>query len=60
MNIYVFFHQVPQNSTSFVIELTQVSAGAEIDQSRRFATVTLEPSDNPNGLVQFAANSRCI
>ena len=50
--------QDPENETQFVVELYRVGDGAQIDPARRFATVTMLASDNPNGLVQFADSSR--
>ena len=57
---FILFLQTPENQTSFVVELTRVSSGAQIDPSRKFATVIMESNDYPNGLVQFATKSRFV
>ena len=52
--------QIPENETSYVVELTRVGAGADLDQDRKFATVTMLKSDYPNGLVEFSITSRWV
>ncbi|KAK2175964.1 hypothetical protein NP493_692g02006 [Ridgeia piscesae] len=59
-SVPLFDDAVPENETSFVVELTQVSPGAVVDPTHRFATVTLLRSDHPSGMVQFKAVSRCV
>lgn len=40
------------------MEIYQVGAGASINDSTRFANVTLAESDNPEGTVLFAVGHR--
>ena len=52
---------VPENATWFLVELflnPESLTGAQIDLSRQFANVTIEDSDSPNGMIQFAEDSR--
>ena len=51
---------VPENQTTFYVELTRTSSGAEIDHSRKFAQVIVQPSDHPNGMLEFTETSRYI
>ncbi|XP_062310079.1 adhesion G-protein coupled receptor V1 [Osmerus eperlanus] len=50
--------QEPEERAWFLVEIFQVGAGASINQSARFANVTLLESDDPRGLVYFAVGSR--
>ncbi|KAE8635798.1 hypothetical protein XENTR_v10002742 [Xenopus tropicalis] len=50
--------KVPEFETYFYVELHQVSAGASINSSSRFAKIILLESDAPYGLIYFAVGSR--
>ncbi|KAM3940659.1 adhesion G-protein coupled receptor V1 isoform 2-T2 [Leptodactylus fuscus] len=50
--------KVPEFETFFFIELYDVSAGALINGSTRFAKIILLESDSPRGLIFFAVGSR--
>ncbi|NWU90141.1 GPR98 protein, partial [Upupa epops] len=50
---------VPEFETYFFVELYAVSTGAALDNSARFALITVPESDSPHGLVYFAVGSRC-
>lgn len=54
------FHcgQVPEFGSWFLVELYQVGAGAMINDSGRFANITVVESDSPQGLLLFAVGSR--
>jgi G-protein coupled receptor 98 len=49
---------IPENGYSFVLYLTNPSAGSDIYSDRKSINVTVEPSDDALGVFQFAANSR--
>lgn len=53
-----FLLQVPEFETYFFIELYDVSAGALINGSTRFAKIIIIESDSPRGLIFFAVGSR--
>ncbi|XP_028269622.1 adhesion G-protein coupled receptor V1 [Parambassis ranga] len=48
----------PEYQTWFLVEIYQVGAGAAINETTRFANITLAESDNPHGVVYFAAGHR--
>ncbi|XP_028834405.1 adhesion G-protein coupled receptor V1 isoform X2 [Denticeps clupeoides] len=48
----------PEYQTWFLVEIYQVGEGAAINQSARFANITMLESDDPRGLVYFAVGSR--
>ncbi|KAG9488005.1 hypothetical protein GDO78_007684 [Eleutherodactylus coqui] len=50
--------KVPEFETYFFIELYDVSAGALINGSTRFAKIVIIESDSPRGLIFFAVGSR--
>ncbi|CAB1319363.1 unnamed protein product, partial [Coregonus sp. 'balchen'] len=50
--------QEPEYQAWFLVEIYQVGVGAAINESSRFANVTLLESDDPRGLVYFAVGSR--
>ncbi|KAM6965415.1 adhesion G-protein coupled receptor V1 [Aplochiton taeniatus] len=50
--------QEPEFQTWFLLEIYQVGEGASINQSTRFANVTLAESDRPWGYVYFDVGSR--
>ncbi|KAL8203636.1 UNVERIFIED_CONTAM: hypothetical protein K2H54_058534, partial [Gekko kuhli] len=49
---------VPEFETSFFVELYDVSAGAALNDSSRFAYIFIPESDSPRGLIYFAVGSR--
>nr|XP_056705119.1 adhesion G-protein coupled receptor V1 [Euleptes europaea] len=49
---------VPEFETSFFVELYDVSAGAALNDSSRFAYILVPESDSPRGLICFAVGSR--
>uniref|UniRef100_K7FWY2 Adhesion G protein-coupled receptor V1 n=1 Tax=Pelodiscus sinensis TaxID=13735 RepID=K7FWY2_PELSI len=49
---------VPEFETYFLVELYEVSSGAALNNSARFAYVTVPESDAPHGLIYFAVGSR--
>uniref|UniRef100_A0A665TER5 Adhesion G-protein coupled receptor V1 n=1 Tax=Echeneis naucrates TaxID=173247 RepID=A0A665TER5_ECHNA len=56
-NIFDFFHE-PEYQTWFLVELYQVGSGATINETIRFANITLAESDDPQGIVYFAVGHR--
>ncbi|XP_062371958.1 adhesion G-protein coupled receptor V1 [Sardina pilchardus] len=48
----------PEDQTWFLVEIYEVGEGAAINQSARFANVTMLRSDDPQGLVYFPLGSR--
>uniref|UniRef100_U3K352 Adhesion G-protein coupled receptor V1 n=1 Tax=Ficedula albicollis TaxID=59894 RepID=U3K352_FICAL len=50
--------QVPEFETYIFVELYAVSTGAALNNSARFAFITVLESDAPHGLVYFAVGSR--
>lgn len=48
----------PEYQTWFLVEIYQVGAGGAINQTTRFANITLADSDNPQGIVYFAVGHR--
>uniref|UniRef100_A0A8C4S4U8 Adhesion G-protein coupled receptor V1 n=1 Tax=Erpetoichthys calabaricus TaxID=27687 RepID=A0A8C4S4U8_ERPCA len=50
--------KTPEFETWFLVELYQVGEGALINNSARFANITVLESDNPRGLIYFAVGSR--
>ncbi|KAG7243926.1 hypothetical protein INR49_006081 [Caranx melampygus] len=48
----------PEYQTWFLVEIYQVGAGATINETTRFANITLAESDNPQGVVYFAVGHR--
>ncbi|XP_019373727.1 PREDICTED: G-protein coupled receptor 98 [Gavialis gangeticus] len=49
---------VPEFETYFFVELYEVSSGAALNNSARFAYITVPESDSPRGLIYFAVGSR--
>uniref|UniRef100_A0A8C8RXK2 Adhesion G-protein coupled receptor V1 n=1 Tax=Pelusios castaneus TaxID=367368 RepID=A0A8C8RXK2_9SAUR len=49
---------VPEFETYFFVELYEVSSGAALNSSARFAYITVLESDAPHGLIYFAVGSR--
>ncbi|XP_026994314.2 adhesion G-protein coupled receptor V1 isoform X1 [Tachysurus fulvidraco] len=50
--------QDPEFQVWFLVEIYEVGDGAAINQSARFANITMLESDDPQGLVYFAVGSR--
>ncbi|XP_053337317.1 adhesion G-protein coupled receptor V1 [Clarias gariepinus] len=50
--------QEPEFQVWFLVEIYEVGDGAAINQSARFANITMLESDDPRGLVYFAVGSR--
>ncbi|XP_068166577.1 adhesion G-protein coupled receptor V1 [Antennarius striatus] len=48
----------PENQVWFLVEIYQVGAGATINDTTRFANITLAESDDPQGVVFFAVGHR--
>ncbi|XP_061753493.1 adhesion G-protein coupled receptor V1 [Nerophis ophidion] len=48
----------PEYHTWFLVELFQVGAGATINETSRFANITMAESDDPRGLLFFAVSHR--
>lgn len=49
---------MPENQVWFLVEIYQVGAGAAINETTRFANITLAESDDPRGVVYFAVGHR--
>ncbi|XP_058231364.1 adhesion G-protein coupled receptor V1 isoform X3 [Hemibagrus wyckioides] len=58
LNLEVRPDQEPEFQVWFLVEIYAVGDGAAINQSARFANITLLESDDPRGLVYFAVGSR--
>ncbi|XP_069912554.1 adhesion G-protein coupled receptor V1 [Oryctolagus cuniculus] len=50
--------KMPQAEMHFFVELYEVSAGAQINSSARFAQIKVSPRAEPQGLVYFSVGSR--
>ncbi|XP_075449203.1 adhesion G-protein coupled receptor V1 isoform X3 [Ascaphus truei] len=50
--------KVPEFETYFFVELYEVSGGASLNSTTRFAKIILLESDAPRGLIYFAVGSR--
>ncbi|MED6250420.1 Adhesion G-protein coupled receptor V1 [Ataeniobius toweri] len=48
----------PEYQAWFLVEIYQVGAGASINETTRFANITLAESDNPQGVVYFSVGHR--
>ncbi|KAM8885173.1 adhesion G-protein coupled receptor V1 [Spinachia spinachia] len=48
----------PEQQAWFLVEIYQVGAGAAINDTTRFANITLAESDDPQGILYFAAGHR--
>ncbi|XP_040899032.1 adhesion G-protein coupled receptor V1 [Toxotes jaculatrix] len=48
----------PEYQMWFLVEIYQVGAGATINETTRFANITLAESDDPHGVVYFAVGHR--
>uniref|UniRef100_A0A667YA34 Adhesion G-protein coupled receptor V1 n=1 Tax=Myripristis murdjan TaxID=586833 RepID=A0A667YA34_9TELE len=56
--ICVLTVEVRDDEAWFLVEIYQVGVGAAINETTRFANITLAESDDPRGLVYFAVGSR--
>ncbi|KAM3610925.1 uncharacterized protein V6R79_010649 [Siganus canaliculatus] len=50
--------EVPEDQVWFLVEIYQVGPGATINETTRFANVTLVESDDPRGVVYFPVGHR--
>lgn len=50
--------QEPEYQAWFLVEIYQVGAGAAINDTTRFANVTMAESDDPQGVVYFSVGHR--
>ncbi|XP_026177361.1 adhesion G-protein coupled receptor V1 isoform X2 [Mastacembelus armatus] len=48
----------PEDQVWFLVEIYRVSAGAAINETSRFANITMAESDDPRGVVFFAVGHR--
>ncbi|XP_029296357.1 LOW QUALITY PROTEIN: adhesion G-protein coupled receptor V1 [Cottoperca gobio] len=48
----------PEHRAWFLVEIYQVGAGATINETTRFANITLAESDDPQGVMYFAVGHR--
>ncbi|XP_077417871.1 adhesion G-protein coupled receptor V1 isoform X3 [Vanacampus margaritifer] len=48
----------PEYNTWFLVEVFQVGSGATINETSRFANITLAESDDPRGVVYFGVSHR--
>lgn len=56
---FFFTHwQIPQSEIHFFVELYEVTAGAALNNSARFAQIKLLQRDKPPSLVYFSVGSR--
>ncbi|CAL1526999.1 unnamed protein product [Lymnaea stagnalis] len=51
---------IPEESYTFIVLLTSAETDAHLNENSLSATVTIDPSDNVRGLLQFAQNSRVM
>uniref|UniRef100_H2M3Y4 Adhesion G-protein coupled receptor V1 n=1 Tax=Oryzias latipes TaxID=8090 RepID=H2M3Y4_ORYLA len=58
LSLEVLNDEEPEYQVWFLVEIYQVGAGAAINESTRFANVTLADSDNPRGVVYFNVGHR--
>ncbi|XP_070760191.1 adhesion G-protein coupled receptor V1 [Enoplosus armatus] len=50
--------EVPEYQAWFLVEIYQVGDGATINETTRFANITLAESDDPQGIMYFAVGHR--
>lgn len=50
--------QEPEYQAWFLVEIYQVGAGAAINETSRFANITMAESDDPQGIVFFTVGHR--
>ncbi|XP_066512530.1 adhesion G-protein coupled receptor V1-like [Hoplias malabaricus] len=58
LSLEVRADQEPEFAIWFLVEIYEVGEGAAINQTARFANITMLESDDPRGLVYFAVGSR--
>ncbi|XP_061584932.1 adhesion G-protein coupled receptor V1 [Cololabis saira] len=58
LTLEVLDDEEPEYQGWFLVEIYQVGAGAAINETTRFANVTLPESDNPRGVVYFTVGHR--
>ncbi|TKS78901.1 G-protein coupled receptor 98 [Collichthys lucidus] len=58
LTLEVLHDEEPENQAWFLVEIYQVGVGATINETTRFANITLAESDDPQGLVYFAVGYR--
>lgn len=51
---------MPHVETHFFVELYDVTAGAAINNSARFAQIKVSRPDGPQGLISFSVGSRLV
>lgn len=58
VGVVAFSVQEPEHQSWFLVEIYRVGAGATINETTRFANITLAESDDPQGMVYFAVGHR--
>ncbi|XP_067377863.1 adhesion G-protein coupled receptor V1 isoform X2 [Channa argus] len=58
LSLEVLDDEEPEFKVWFLVEIYQVGAGAIINETTRFANITMEESDDPQGVVYFAVGHR--
>ncbi|XP_075324846.1 adhesion G-protein coupled receptor V1 [Odontesthes bonariensis] len=58
LTLEVLDDEEPEYQAWFLVEIYQVGAGAAINETTRFANITLAESDNPQGVVYFTVGHR--
>uniref|UniRef100_UPI0037E7935A adhesion G-protein coupled receptor V1 n=1 Tax=Semicossyphus pulcher TaxID=241346 RepID=UPI0037E7935A len=58
LSVEVQDDQEPEHQAWFLVEIYQVGVGATINETTRFANITLAESDDPQGVVYFAVGHR--
>uniref|UniRef100_A0A3Q3W600 Adhesion G-protein coupled receptor V1 n=1 Tax=Mola mola TaxID=94237 RepID=A0A3Q3W600_MOLML len=58
LNLEVQDDEEPEYQAWFLVEIYQVGSGATINETTRFAKITLAESDDPRGIVYFAVGHR--
>ncbi|XP_060927102.1 adhesion G-protein coupled receptor V1 [Limanda limanda] len=58
LTLEVHDDEEPEIQTWFLVEIYQVGAGAAINETTRFANITLAESDDPQGIVFFSVGHR--
>ncbi|KAK2837424.1 hypothetical protein Q5P01_014636 [Channa striata] len=58
LSLEVLADEEPEYKVWFLVEIYQVGAGATINETTRFANITIAESDDPQGVVYFAVGHR--
>uniref|UniRef100_A0A3Q2PRU9 Adhesion G-protein coupled receptor V1 n=1 Tax=Fundulus heteroclitus TaxID=8078 RepID=A0A3Q2PRU9_FUNHE len=58
LTLEVLDDEEPEYQAWFLVEIYQVGDGASINETTRFANITLAESDNPRGVVYFSVGHR--